>query len=72
MSIKRYKNLIGLCACEGCRNRFINCITIRFEKKGGKIVKAPFNIRRFWCCEDHTWALEKAIVSAGGVREDGN
>ena len=33
MTIKRIKNFIGLCACEGCRKRFRVCIEIKFEKR---------------------------------------
>lgn len=36
MRIKRVKNFIGLCACEGCRKRLINHIEIKFEKKAEK------------------------------------
>lgn len=66
MRIKRVKNFIGLCACEGCRKRLINHIEIKFEKRGGKTVKPPFNVRRFWVCEDHTWELANDILKAGG------
>lgn len=36
MKIIRVKNLIGLCACEGCKKRFRNCIELKFEKKAEK------------------------------------
>ncbi len=70
MTIKRVKNFIGLCACEGCRKRFKVCIEITINKKGGKTVKPPFNIRRFWLCDDHTWDITHEILKAGGVYEN--
>lgn len=70
MNIKRIKNFIGLCACEGCRKRLENCIEIKFNKKGGKTVKPPFNVRRFWLCDDHTWEMGHEIIKAGGVYEN--
>lgn len=66
MEINRFKNFIGLCACKGCRNRFINRIKITFNTKGGKTIKAPFNIRKYWLCDEHTWELAHDLLKAGG------
>lgn len=70
MTVKRVKNFIGLCACEGCKKCFKVCIDIKFNKKGVKTVKPPFNVRRFWLCDDHTWDLSHEILKAGGVLDD--
>ena len=70
MKILRVKNFIGLCACEGCRKRIENRISIKFHKKGGKTINPPFNVRRFWLCDDHTWEMGREILKAGGVYEN--
>lgn len=64
MVIHRLKNLIGLCACEGCSSRFTGTtIELSFtSQETGRPVKAPFNLRRFRLCEDCTWELMDGLA----------
>lgn len=62
MRIHRLKNIIGLCACEGCRNKHEDCISIKLNnEKTGKTVKTPFNLRKFCLCNDCTIELTRVL-----------
>ncbi len=62
MRIHRLKNIIGLCASEGCRNKFEDCLSFKFNnEKTGKTVKAPFNLRRFCLCSDCTIEIIRVL-----------
>lgn len=52
MKIKRLKNIIGLCACEGCPNHFEILVKVEFKNKKDKPVYTPFKLRKFRLCED--------------------
>lgn len=52
MRINKFKNFIGLCACEGCF-KLMKAKAIVYAEKDGAIK----TVTRFWVCHDCAWKI---------------
>ena len=65
MIIKRYKNIIGLCACSGCKNKFGVKVTFEYRKKKTGKVKI---FKKFRICNDCAFEVCTELVNSNHVK----